>query len=748
MGNQQDATVTKPTRQRERNLNLKKYYGLGAGNDTSPRPLDIDDTTFNSSKYFSKLLKEKPLRDLIEEDNKLMTEIREIDGDMKTLVYENYNKFISATDTIRKMKANVESMESEMSHLNEYMTNISQRCMSINQTLGPNRNKIRQLSNVHDLLKRLQFMFELPNHLNRCLNTRDYTNAVKYYSRASRLLERYQHMSAFKGIEQECTDIMDKVKADIWENAKNATSVSTVAEQIKLLVILNEDRDLLCTVYLDLQTSILKNEKRSPANIEDLTTICLTPLEEVISHYQRLFMNSKTENDSEGVANAAINITKYEKARKQLMQQIGPEISKFLALCSEVIELPSEVADPDVLDHMRQMTKLHTVVLKHGTVLLSITDMNERMTHWMKTWETQCIAKIFNTAIEGLKKRILELSALLESSDQSNISLATFLNDSETWLAQHIYNHCLTVLHHGMQGDLPQFRECVQTGLKDMWHDLVDMLIELSNQGDLGQLCTRTIMLTNSRLCQDIAESMVLLIYNHFSELFYQAKAENSQHIKQVLEKSLLKDANEVIEYCLSKGQWLLNEQIMQDGYRLSARIQEFYLTYVESSWPTTTDSFSDVWNIVLQQLQSMDQLMKSVYPQLSAHTSVDGGETDTENEYPFPPKNDGMYSVSAQSTQSFGGVTSSAGIGLGIFRSDNDLMDNIDKLFAERVDVYGNIDRTPTGACSGLIRIILKAFHETTREMPISEGVYRQLQLDVEQLRVSLWPYVGEDNK
>lgn len=30
-------------------------------------------------------------------------EIREIDGDMKTLVYENYNKFISATDTIRKV---------------------------------------------------------------------------------------------------------------------------------------------------------------------------------------------------------------------------------------------------------------------------------------------------------------------------------------------------------------------------------------------------------------------------------------------------------------------------------------------------------------------------------------------------------------------------------------------------------------------------------------------------------------------
>lgn len=40
---------------------------------------------------------------LSSETNILYVEIREIDGDMKTLVYENYNKFISATDTIRKV---------------------------------------------------------------------------------------------------------------------------------------------------------------------------------------------------------------------------------------------------------------------------------------------------------------------------------------------------------------------------------------------------------------------------------------------------------------------------------------------------------------------------------------------------------------------------------------------------------------------------------------------------------------------
>lgn len=33
---------------------------------------------------------------------------------MQMLVYENYNKFISATETIKRMKANVEAMDDDM----------------------------------------------------------------------------------------------------------------------------------------------------------------------------------------------------------------------------------------------------------------------------------------------------------------------------------------------------------------------------------------------------------------------------------------------------------------------------------------------------------------------------------------------------------------------------------------------------------------------------------------------------------
>lgn len=172
---------------------------------------------------------------------------------MKTLVYENYNKFISATDTIRKMKSNVQDMESEMSRLNENISGISKQSKLINGELGPNRKKIQQLSNVHNSLKRLQFIFELPNRLQLCLNKKRYSQAVKYYSKASKLLEHYKHMPAFKGIERDCHQIMDKVNSDIWAALTDPhLSLQKIAEEIKLLVLLGEDPQKLWKKYIEM----------------------------------------------------------------------------------------------------------------------------------------------------------------------------------------------------------------------------------------------------------------------------------------------------------------------------------------------------------------------------------------------------------------------------------------------------------------------------------------------------------------
>lgn len=55
--------------------------------------------------YLDQMLLEKSLTQLMDKETEMTSSIKSLDSSMQTLVYENYNKFIGATDTIRKVSA-------------------------------------------------------------------------------------------------------------------------------------------------------------------------------------------------------------------------------------------------------------------------------------------------------------------------------------------------------------------------------------------------------------------------------------------------------------------------------------------------------------------------------------------------------------------------------------------------------------------------------------------------------------------
>ena len=76
-----------------------------------------------------------------------MRETQSLDSEMQTLVYENYNKFILATDTIRQMKSDFQTMEDEMEKLVRDMSNIATFAESISSNLQVLLWKIYSLQN-------------------------------------------------------------------------------------------------------------------------------------------------------------------------------------------------------------------------------------------------------------------------------------------------------------------------------------------------------------------------------------------------------------------------------------------------------------------------------------------------------------------------------------------------------------------------------------------------------------------------
>lgn len=77
----------------------------------------LDSAAFDADRYLSQLLRGTRLDGLLSKHVEMSTEIKVLDSDMQMLVYENYNKFISATDTIRSMKSNVDGMDGNMHQL-------------------------------------------------------------------------------------------------------------------------------------------------------------------------------------------------------------------------------------------------------------------------------------------------------------------------------------------------------------------------------------------------------------------------------------------------------------------------------------------------------------------------------------------------------------------------------------------------------------------------------------------------------
>ena len=75
------------------------------------------------------------MKQLVDKERELVREIQSLDSEMQTLVYENYNKFILATDTIRQMKSDFKTMEDEMEKLVQDMSNIAVFANNISSNL-------------------------------------------------------------------------------------------------------------------------------------------------------------------------------------------------------------------------------------------------------------------------------------------------------------------------------------------------------------------------------------------------------------------------------------------------------------------------------------------------------------------------------------------------------------------------------------------------------------------------------------
>lgn len=129
--------------------------------------LDINSQEFDSNDFFLNLLKNYNLKQLVDKNLNIQSEIKSFDHDIQSMVSDNYSKFISSIDIVKKMKESIEGVEKKMERLESSVNKINDLAVKVDSTLETKRGEIKKLDMINKDLSGLRKLWEFPDLLKK-----------------------------------------------------------------------------------------------------------------------------------------------------------------------------------------------------------------------------------------------------------------------------------------------------------------------------------------------------------------------------------------------------------------------------------------------------------------------------------------------------------------------------------------------------------------------------------------------------
>ncbi|KAK3590122.1 hypothetical protein CHS0354_041171 [Potamilus streckersoni] len=730
---------------------LKMYYGLEEDKPGAATldPCDINGAHFKPDFYLSKLIREKSLTELMDKEADMVSQIRSLDSDMQTLVYENYNKFISATDTIRKMKNDFKKMEDEMDHLAANMSAITDFSAKISFTLQDRRMQITKLSGVHALLKKLQFLFELPARLKKCIEMQAYSQAVRYYTKAQRVLHQYQHMPSFQGIHKDCTDIITELRQKLRNHFKDRESTpKQLAECVDLLLQLNEPAEELCDEFLahacqklnmdlaelDRQIKLQMGEQvtlesqrpsqaylNTPMDILEfvdsgcngfLSNICL-----VIASYNDMFLNKLQEDE---------NIDTI--ALKKLVNFVNALMEQYFNYVQRRVQLEKETGDNTILvraldrfhRRLQAMNKLlpDTDFSRAGTDIVSKA-AKDRVAHYLDSLKqhfADCLTDIRQnlaaprlTGKQDGSPNLNELLSKIQSACMDQIK--SVLSNLQAFIASDI----TFAMKPYFRGPFcaSDVREVLVVGYVKHVSSACQEFCEGS--GEKGS-APPSLLLILSRLCLEFDSSTISYLISLTEEQF------------EVDSRSNLTQVSQLCTEAKDTSQMLLNHFVKVQGLAISQMLRKSVET---RDWLNTIEprNVRAVMKRVVEDITSIDTQVGQLYEEgvRNERSSDSSRRTHSHTASSLQRKQGNQWNFTPS--------------------IDNSLMSNIQKLFSEKIEIFSAVEFSKVSVLTGIIKISLKTFMECVRLRTFGRYGLQQIQVDTHYLQLYLWRFVTDEN-
>ena len=225
-------------------------------------PLDRKD--LNVKEYFTDFIKTKKIDELIAYDNKLFSEVRNLESEKHVLVTQNYKKFVSATETINTIKSSLVGFEKDLLNLQGKVRNLVSNFNTINSSVDGKLKQTEEIYKIKKDLKRLKFISDLPNvlekQLNLYLNDQDkdiklLEKSLNYYQKCKEFLKIHKDNNLVKDIYKRTSELIYKYRSYITDEMSipefNEFHREKFETCLNLLVKINEDKEELIKIFIE-----------------------------------------------------------------------------------------------------------------------------------------------------------------------------------------------------------------------------------------------------------------------------------------------------------------------------------------------------------------------------------------------------------------------------------------------------------------------------------------------------------------
>lgn len=242
---------------------LNAYYRIEGAEKKEPqttgRDDDLDQQGFDAKRYFDAMVASGQLPDLVKRHSELETAVKSLDADMQMLVYENYSKFIRATDVIKQMKFTIDGIEPDLKCLEGNLSRINVHQKKAEDGVSGRAQQIEGLLKQQRVCRKLQVLFSLPETLQRCLDRGAYGKAVEAYCACSGFLRQYKGKPTFQKVLEEVEHQMGRIRDALQQRLRSPDlPVEEAVNSSVTLLDLGEDHAKVVSEYLSGRTAMLQ----------------------------------------------------------------------------------------------------------------------------------------------------------------------------------------------------------------------------------------------------------------------------------------------------------------------------------------------------------------------------------------------------------------------------------------------------------------------------------------------------------